>query len=286
MIPFRTRETRYGYRLDPLPSPDELRDLYERSSFYTTLKPAYFREREEDAFWWRETYRFTLSTLGAPLSAFENALDFGCGPGYLARFLIDNGVGAVVGYDPSRVAREYAERELKIRAVGTIDETIAGGPYDLIVCWEVLEHLRDPDSAAILFRELLTANGRIVIVVPNDFNPLQRRVKDLFGSYWLDRTHLHYFSHAGLRALLEENGFDVIEQIATFPMEIFLFLGLNYVGNRRLGRLCHGFRKKFEAWISDEERERLYTLFELMNWGRESVIVARRKQRLFEEGEV
>jgi hypothetical protein len=39
----------------------------------------------------------------------------------------------------------------------------------------------------------------------------------------------------------------VAHEEASFPMEMFLLMGQNYVGTRELGRTCHESRMAFEA---------------------------------------
>jgi len=274
-VPLNVKKTMYGYRLDPLPSQDQLEDFYARR-FYEERKPKYFKRRRDDSAWWMETYRYTLSALDVPLAAIQSALDFGCGPGFLAKYLDGAGIDRVIGFDPSNLARQFAREVLGVQTIASESECIDGGPYDLIVCWEVLEHLRNPEAAVILMREMLARHGRLLVVVPNDFNNLQARLTGGHGRYWLDATHCHYFSHAGIRRLMTEAGLDVVHQEATFPMEVFLLAGMDYIKRRRLGRACHGFRKRFESWLDDDERRSLYGYILQMEWGRESVIIARR----------
>ena len=41
-------------------------------------------------------------------------------------------------------------------------------------------------------------------------------------------------------------GFPVAERTTSFPMEAFLLMGENYVGDPALGRACHTKRKRFD----------------------------------------
>jgi len=63
-------------------------------------------------------------------------------------------------------------------------------------------------------------------------------------------------------------------------MEFFLLMGENYVGNKTLGRDCHGRRKKLELNLHlgglDGLKHTLYTTFAEQGIGREVVVIARK----------
>jgi hypothetical protein len=45
-------------------------------------------------------------------------------------------------------------------------------------------------------------------------------------------------------------GFQVVATSASFPMEFFLLMGQNYVGDEALGKRCHQQRMQFEKNLS------------------------------------
>lgn len=75
------------------------------------------------------------------------------------------------------------------------------GPFDVVVCEQVLEHVVDPWAAAANLRGLCTPGGRVVVT-----SPFLIRVHELpmFGlrDYWR-------FTPRGLRTLLEGVGLEV-----------------------------------------------------------------------------
>jgi 2-polyprenyl-3-methyl-5-hydroxy-6-metoxy-1,4-benzoquinol methylase len=73
------------------------------------------------------------------------------------------------------------------------------GPFDAILCLDVLEHLKDPWSTVRECHKLLKPNGVIVASIPNARNyrfvlplPLKGRL-DYTDEGILDRTHLRWF---------------------------------------------------------------------------------------------
>ncbi len=130
--------------------------------------------------------RFDPETSSSPLATAEHTaryrmactfapglrvLDAGCGTGYGAALLAAAGASEVVGIDidPEAIAdaskRHGSDRvRFETGNLLALDEV---GPFDLIVCFEVLEHLIDPAGVLGALRALLTPRGVVVCSVPN-----------------------------------------------------------------------------------------------------------------------
>jgi hypothetical protein len=92
--------------------------------------------------------------------------------------------------------------------------------------------------------------------------------------------HLNYFDFSSLSRLVESVGFEVVLTEATFPIDMFLLMGDNYVDNELLGRQCHQKRKTLEqnlakAGMTDLKR-RWYQALASLGLGREVQIFAQR----------
>ncbi|HHE31352.1 MAG TPA: class I SAM-dependent methyltransferase, partial [Chlorobaculum parvum] len=82
--------------------------------------------------------------------------------------------------------------------------------FDRIVFWHALEHLHRIGENLDKARELLDADGQLIITLPN----LQSLDAHHYGSHWiaLDAPrHLYHFTPTTLEALLGKHGFSVIE---------------------------------------------------------------------------
>ena len=77
----------------------------------------------------------------------------------------------------------------------------AGGSFDTVLCVNVLEYVNDPVAVLESARTVLAPGGSIIVLIPQG--------QSLYGS--LDQTlgHQRRFAKAGLRALLEQNGFTI-----------------------------------------------------------------------------
>lgn len=98
-------------------------------------------------------------------------LDAGCGTGYGSRMLADAGAAHVVGVDVSDDAVALAAGQL-----GDRGETVRGDvsslpfeddAFDVVVCFEVIEHVEDRESALDEFARVLRPEGTLVISSPN-----------------------------------------------------------------------------------------------------------------------
>ena len=92
--------------------------------------------------------------------------------------------------------------------------------FDRIVFWHALEHLHQLGEHLDKARELLDADGQLVIALPN----LQSYDARLYGSHWiaLDAPrHLYHFTPTTLRALLNKHGFSIIEISSWMPDTVY-----------------------------------------------------------------
>ncbi len=100
-----------------------------------------------------------------------------------------------------------------------------------------------------------------------------------YTPWWVvPHHHINYFNFHSMRKLLLSIGFDILESFGTFPMELFLFFGDNYVGNNKIGRECHKKRKKFELAMYKSCPELFKDFRKLLaekGLGRELVFIAR-----------
>ena len=91
---------------------------------------------------------------------------------------------------------------------------------------------------------------------------------------------MNYFSPSSARQLLASCGFEILLQEATFPIDMFLLMGDNYVGDDQLGRSCHKKRMALELNLAaagqTEAKRALYRAFAENNLGREIMVIGRK----------
>jgi SAM-dependent methyltransferase len=166
-------------------------------------------------------------------------LDYGCGDGRrYGAFLQRQGID-YRGFDASAEAVKQArENGLQAELLGPEGRTsLADRSCKVAICFEVFEHLVEPDTALKEIARVLAEDGVLIASVPNaaywftrlEFlftgflnpggSPLTARRKP-----WAD-PHIRFFSPALLRRFLRENGFKHAEIIP----DAFTLAGLPYV---------------------------------------------------------
>lgn len=146
-------------------------------------------------------------------------LDVGCGAGGVGRTIRDR-ADSLVGIEPDPRAAAEAEEVYDSVVVGAVEDALPGlaGPFDTVLCYDVLEHLVDPERVLVELRERAAPDAVLHVSIPNARH--WTLVRDLvargtFGyTDWghRDRTHLRWLTKRDLAALLEASGWHV-EQI-------------------------------------------------------------------------
>ena len=113
------------------------------------------------------------------------------------------------GIEPSHWAAERAVAQGLNVFNGTLDEFEAEDEsFDVIVSWDVWEHLQDPLAALERTYKFLRPGGILALTTVN-MGGLAARV--LRGRWpWFMRMHLHYFTRHSLAAMVRRAGFDVL----------------------------------------------------------------------------
>lgn len=267
----------------PIPSAAELASVY-RHDYYTQEKPLYLERHQEDREWWDLVYRERYDTFELHLpSERRRILDVGSGPGFF--LLHGQGRGwETLGVEPSAQAAAHS-RGMGLRIVEDfLTENTARtlGSFDVIHMSEVLEHIPDPTQMLGLAHGLLSPGGLLCVVVPNDYNPFQIALRQECGfpPWWVAPPHhINYFDFDSLERLFAQAGFEVVNRNVTFPIDLFLLMGTNYIGSDDVGRKCHKQRmtleKNLQAAGLTELKNRWYQSMGALGIGREVILYGR-----------
>jgi len=156
-------------------------------------------------------------------------LDVGCGKGFLAAELARNG-NRVTGIDT--LAPEDVLPSVERYFQADLEEGIGKtGTFDRVLLLDVVEHLKDPGRLLTDCKNALKSNGLLVVSLPNVAN-ITVRLKLLFGKFdyqergIMDKTHLRWFTRGTARRLLEDQGYQIVEERMT-NMPVDLALGIS-----------------------------------------------------------
>src|SRR5690349_5061709 len=152
----------------------------------------------EDTHWW---YRERRHLLGRSIQGLRpgRALDIGAAGGGNTRVLRDAGwtVAALeYGADGAQVA---AERGLAVLRADATALPVDRDSLDLVVAFDVLEHIPDHDRAVAEVRRVLRPDGRFLVAVPAD--------PRLWSEHDVAVDHVRRYTRVTLRAVLERGGF-------------------------------------------------------------------------------
>lgn len=119
------------------------------------------------------------------------ALDAGCAKGFLVESLRDRSVDAR-GIDLSPYAISDVREDIKPYCrVGSLTEPL-GGPYDLVTCIEVMEHIPKAEEALVFQRLTESTDAIFFSSTPeHEDDPSHYNVRPM--RYWLERFAAHGF---------------------------------------------------------------------------------------------
>ncbi len=236
--------------LNPIPGEAELALMYERH-YYQEHYPGWLqKDRSEQAYWDLE-HADKLADWSMLLERDRGTVvDVGCSGGLLLEYAAARGWTGI-GIEPSSEAvEEAASHAVDVRA-GTYQEVVLEPEtIDVVHCKLVGEHMTDPRGYVAWAARSLRPGGIVCIHVPNDFSPLQLAARDALGKHdwWVAAPyHINYFNFDSLERLLAGCGFDPVKRDATYPVESFLLMGEDYVGNAELGSSVHRRRMTLET---------------------------------------
>jgi SAM-dependent methyltransferase len=145
---------------------------------------------------WEHIYRYKFA---CKFARYQRVLDVACGEGYGAAALAIAGARSVVGVDVSEEACHHAREKygLDARQGDATRLPLPDASVDLVVSFETIEHIHEPEAFVAECRRILVAGGRLLISTPN------RPVYSPGGLH--NPFHVHEMDELGFSALIGAN---------------------------------------------------------------------------------
>jgi SAM-dependent methyltransferase len=196
-----------GFVTARLDAPIEARRLYEGDYF---TGEEYLDYLADEPFF-RRNFRKRVRDL-LRRRAGGRLLEIGAAYGFFLDMVRDrfDVVGYEVNPEAVRHAREVLKLDVRRDDFLKADVESLGGPFDVTVMWDVIEHLERPDQFLSRIAEV-SKPGALLYVTTGDIGSLLARWR---GRKWRmihPPSHLHYFDRRTLPNLLARHGFRTLE---------------------------------------------------------------------------
>jgi len=172
---------------------------------------------------WDRTRQLEVDALLRRLPEAKRILNVGCGCGYQdLLFACVQRIQHIVGIDYSEKSiltaeREYSHEKIQRKVVDILSQDQRrsflgeiGGTFDLVVSFQVIEHLMDPEDFLDACIQCAREDGAIAMVTPNALR-LQNRYNMLFNKplELIDPLHYREYSLVDLKTLGRKKGLNL-----------------------------------------------------------------------------
>jgi len=191
-----------------------------------------------------------------PRGAGMRVLDLGCGSGYLAEPLAARGYSVTSVDKPGAWTAPFPAGVNFLAA--DLDQGLPPleGPFDYVLCADILEHLRDPAGLLSQLPGLLRPRGRLIASLPNSGN-VYFRWNVLLGRFpahdrgLFDRTHLHFYTWNGWVDLFARSGLSIGSVRPTgIPVGLAIPRWETSLPVRLLEQVCYGLARIWKTMFA------------------------------------
>ncbi|WP_017710967.1 class I SAM-dependent methyltransferase [Prochlorothrix hollandica] len=190
----------------PIPELSELATAYDEATF----------DSSEEAHYASHTYGSFLPEIMQHIPNLEGAIDIGTGDGAFLEELLHRGFTSITGVEPSQAPILAAKAEIQplIKHGLFRVEDFQAETFNLVTCFQTLEHLYDPKRMCQDAYTLLKKGGAVFFICHNH-RALSAKILGIKSPIF-DIEHLQLFSEKSAKYLLKENGFVKIKTKVIF----------------------------------------------------------------------
>lgn len=178
-----------------------------------------------------------MRQLGLTERSGQTLLDIGCGYGFFLQRMRDLVGADAAGVELSEAQRSYAREVLKLTVShdpNALPERYRDG-VDLMVCFEVIEHIAYPVDFLREYARRLRPGGILVVATDNFLSLPVRAMGNAFPK-WIPHQHISLFDPATLENTISQTGLlEVSDRISVTPWELLLRAMVYRASFRRVG---------------------------------------------------
>lgn len=178
---------------------------------------------------WEKVCQYRLDMIPQPSNS-SKLLDIGAGSGLLTAHIRDKGYD-VIGIEYYDKAINLAQnRGLNVLKINVEEDKFPfpDEHFDIVTCFEVIEHLKEPSNMLTEAYRVLKNDGYFIISTPN-IAWWYLRLKLLFGIWGLiEPDHIRFFTPKSLKECLNSFGFKVVKHHSFFLFPRVCFFRLPF----------------------------------------------------------
>lgn len=138
----------------------------------------------------------------------DSVLELGAGNGEFAEELAATGASqSIVLLEPQALRLESPNIEIITEGFQALERDER--KFDTVFAWELIEHVLEPDEFLRLVRRVLKPGAPLILSTPNERSIETRKLGTDSSNILFD--HVRLYNPAAIRALMERNGFRIIE---------------------------------------------------------------------------
>ncbi|NIQ13747.1 MAG: methyltransferase domain-containing protein [Candidatus Dadabacteria bacterium] len=158
-------------------------------------------------------------------------LDIGCSTGWITSIARNIGFN-VKGLESNSKSANIAREKYGLEIIeGFIEDLDLDEKFDVIVMMHVLEHFTDPIDTLTKVNDLLSENGKLLIVVPNGESLGTEIFMENYN--WNVPRHLSFFTKNSMNLILAKSQFRIRNISALSSPPLILYSLGNYINNKK-----------------------------------------------------
>lgn len=150
---------------------------------------------------------------------FKKVLDVGCASGYMvseiSKHFPDAKYTGIDSYDKAVTHGKKIYPHIKFKIANAEKLPFKKGDFDLLICYETIEHITNPLKALKEMKRVLKKDGTLILTMDSG-SLLFRMVwfvwENTKGKVWKG-AHLHPFHHEELTEIIKKSGFKIKQKI-------------------------------------------------------------------------